>query len=162
MTLQERIKLIRKEKNVTQKQVAESIGTNERVIRNYEIGARKPDYDMLNALADYFDVPLDYLTGRGLFVHIDKIDKYWDEICQTLSIMLPKDLAALFTSDIVEKYTVVDRVQLLSIIIGDMEFSDDNPPYTGVFLRACLIGATISIIGFRCRNCCDEFSLGYF
>ncbi len=58
------LKKIRKAKGVTQKQLAIDIGASERGIQQYELGERKPTYDMLIALADYFDVSLDYLTGR--------------------------------------------------------------------------------------------------
>lgn len=59
------LKELRKSKNLTQKQLAVDIGASERGIQQYELGERKPTYDMLIALADYFDVSLDYLVGRS-------------------------------------------------------------------------------------------------
>lgn len=59
------LKNLRKSKNITQKQLALDIGASERGIQQYELGERKPTYDMLIALADYFDVSLDYLVGRS-------------------------------------------------------------------------------------------------
>jgi len=61
----ERIKLLRKEKNLTQKQVAEMIGITERGYRNYEIEGTVPVYAVLIVLADFFDISLDYLVGRS-------------------------------------------------------------------------------------------------
>jgi len=58
------LKSIRLSKNLTQKQLAINIGMSEIGIRKYEIGQRKPTYDMLIALADHFDVSIDYLVGR--------------------------------------------------------------------------------------------------
>lgn len=58
------LKELRKLKGVTQKQLALDIGASERGIQQYELGERKPTYDMLIALADYFNVSLDYLVGR--------------------------------------------------------------------------------------------------
>jgi len=60
-----RLKEIRKNQGVTQKQVAVAIGASERGIQNYELNERKPAFDVLIALADYFDVSLDYLVGRS-------------------------------------------------------------------------------------------------
>lgn len=60
-----RLKEIRKNQGVTQKQVAVAIGASERGIQNYELNERKPAFDALIALADYFDVSLDYLVGRS-------------------------------------------------------------------------------------------------
>ena len=59
------LKAMRKAKGVTQKQLAIDIGASERGIQQYELGERKPTYDMLITLADYFDVSLDYLVGRS-------------------------------------------------------------------------------------------------
>ncbi|MFQ7062144.1 MAG: helix-turn-helix domain-containing protein [[Clostridium] leptum] len=33
-------------------------------MQSYEIGERNPAFDQLIALADYFDVSIDYLVGR--------------------------------------------------------------------------------------------------
>lgn len=55
---------LRKARGLTQKQVATEIGLSEIAIQNYESGRRKPAYNALLALADYFDVSVDYLMGR--------------------------------------------------------------------------------------------------
>ncbi|MCL2696629.1 MAG: helix-turn-helix domain-containing protein [Oscillospiraceae bacterium] len=71
----ERLKLLRKEHNITQKQLGEAIGASERGIQNYELNERKPAYDVLIALANYFNVSLDYLTGRSDEPEINKKEK---------------------------------------------------------------------------------------
>ena len=38
--------------------------TGAQAIQRYEYGERKPAYDVLIALADFFDVSIDYLVGR--------------------------------------------------------------------------------------------------
>ncbi|WP_312649001.1 helix-turn-helix domain-containing protein [Aminipila sp.] len=65
----EHLKDLRKSKNITQKQLAQHIKASERGIQNYELNERKPTYDILIALADYFDVPIDYLVGRANIDH---------------------------------------------------------------------------------------------
>ena len=59
------LKSLRISAGLTQKQLAIEIGASERGIQNYELGERKPTYEILIALADYFDVSLDYLVGRS-------------------------------------------------------------------------------------------------
>ena len=58
------LKSLRKEKGLTQKQLGTNIGSSERGIQQYELGERKPGFDALIALADFFEVSLDYLVGR--------------------------------------------------------------------------------------------------
>lgn len=58
------LKTLRQSRGITQKQLAIETNTSERGIQNYELSVRKPTYDILIALADYFDVSIDYLVGR--------------------------------------------------------------------------------------------------
>jgi len=61
----EHLKFIRKSRNLTQRQVARGIDIAERVYQKYEGTDTKPSFNVLIALADYFDVSLDYLVGRS-------------------------------------------------------------------------------------------------
>ena len=61
----ERMKLLRKEKKKTQSEMAEFLGIKLRAYQYYEAGIRRPEYQHLLDLADFFDVSLDYLTGRS-------------------------------------------------------------------------------------------------
>lgn len=58
-------KKVRTEKGLTQKQVADGIGITEQSYQRYEYGRIVPSAIVLIALADYFDVSLDYLVGRS-------------------------------------------------------------------------------------------------
>lgn len=62
--LKDRLKQLRIEKGKTQKEMAKDLGTTDVSIGRYESGTREPKTDILNALADYFDVTTDYLLGR--------------------------------------------------------------------------------------------------
>ena len=61
----ERLKFLRNENNILQKDLALLLEVTTRAIRNYESGIHEPCYDSLIKLADYFDVSLDYLLGRS-------------------------------------------------------------------------------------------------
>ena len=63
--LAKQFKKVRQERNLTQKQVAEGIGIAEQAYQRYEYGRTVPSATVLIALADYFDVSLDYLCGRS-------------------------------------------------------------------------------------------------
>lgn len=59
----EKLKSLRIEKKLTQKQVADRIGLAISAISSYESGARYPSYDTLIKLARIFHVSTDYLLG---------------------------------------------------------------------------------------------------
>lgn len=65
MSLPEALKRFRKQFKVTQKQAAEIAGVAERVFQSYEYGKVVPAVTVVIALADFFDVSLDYLVGRS-------------------------------------------------------------------------------------------------
>lgn len=60
-----RIKLIRKERKLTQKQMAELLSTTERNYQYYEAGAREPTLETFVEIADVLQVSTDYLVGRS-------------------------------------------------------------------------------------------------
>lgn len=60
-----RLRLLRQERNMTQKQMAELLKQTLRAYQYCESGHHVPEYTNLIALADFFDVSLDYLTGRS-------------------------------------------------------------------------------------------------
>ncbi len=62
--LAERLRKCRKEKGLTQGQVAIYCDITEKAYQNYELMAREPKLEILIKIADYFEVSLDYLTGR--------------------------------------------------------------------------------------------------
>lgn len=55
---------LRKEKNLSQYELAEKMGFSRGQISNYEQGTRQPDFDTLQKFADFFEVSTDYLLGR--------------------------------------------------------------------------------------------------
>jgi len=59
------LKKCRKNINKTQREVSNELGISEISYQNYELGRREPKVETLNKLADYFDVSLDFLTGRS-------------------------------------------------------------------------------------------------
>ena len=63
-TFEKRLMALRKEKGISQADLGEILGVTRWSVLNYEAGKNRPDYDGLIALADFFDVSLDYLVGR--------------------------------------------------------------------------------------------------
>ena len=62
--LAKRLKLLRKERRVYQRELAEYLGITLRTYQFYGDGALGPSIKGRIALADFFDVTIDYLVGR--------------------------------------------------------------------------------------------------
>ncbi|GGG14846.1 helix-turn-helix domain-containing protein [Paenibacillus aceti] len=61
----ERFKNLRLERSISQQDIASSLGVDRSIVSHWERGTRIPSLDIAYALADYFDVSLDYLVGRS-------------------------------------------------------------------------------------------------
>ena len=59
-----RLRDVRQQNGLTQKQLAEKIGSDERGVRREEAGERKPGLDVILAILDNLNVSADYLLGR--------------------------------------------------------------------------------------------------
>nr|WP_317323526.1 helix-turn-helix transcriptional regulator [uncultured Flavonifractor sp.] len=64
-TFEERLAALRTAAGVSQQTIGDMLGVTRWSVHNYEAGKNRPDYNGLLALADYFDVSLDYLVGRS-------------------------------------------------------------------------------------------------
>ena len=65
MKLKERMKELRTERNLSQKKIAAELGIGITTYCRYELGEREPGASLLNQMADYYDVSVDYLLGRS-------------------------------------------------------------------------------------------------
>lgn len=70
MEFKDIVRQLRKERGMTQQELADMIGLTKVTISQYETGKRKPSFEMIEALADVFHVDMNYLLG-----FTDKIQK---------------------------------------------------------------------------------------
>ncbi len=64
MSILNRIRDLREDKDLTQSDVAKATGIDQKTLSNYETGKTNPDSYVIIKLADFFDVSADYLLGR--------------------------------------------------------------------------------------------------
>jgi len=92
--LSHRIKDLRINRNLTQKQMGEILGCTDRYYQKIEYGNVKPSQENLIKLADYFDVTTDYLLGRT---------NHWIDKEGTLHTKVPVDILNLDTAELLKK-----------------------------------------------------------
>lgn len=63
-TFADRLKELRKEKNITQEKLAERFFITKSAVSKYEHGVNAPENKLLQDIADFFEVSVDYLLGR--------------------------------------------------------------------------------------------------
>ena len=78
----ERLRTLREEKSLTQVDLAKLLKTANSTISQYESNKRSPDKGTIERLADFFNVPVDYLLGRSNTKKIDLLDVLEDNTTQ--------------------------------------------------------------------------------
>lgn len=73
----DRLLSLRKQRDLTQSDLANKIGLNKQTISQYERGVRRPDLETLMLLCDFFNVSTDFMLGETDFtmriVNIDDL-----------------------------------------------------------------------------------------
>lgn len=91
MEFNERLKKVRQEKGLTQKQVADHVGVSKQTITAYEAGTREPDLMKLILLAEAMDTTPDTLLGRTIEKAPAQEEQELSEVDMRL-LALPDDL----------------------------------------------------------------------
>lgn len=60
----QRIRDLREDNDLKQRQIAELLNCSQQVYSNYELGQRDIPTDILIRLADFYNVSIDYLLGQ--------------------------------------------------------------------------------------------------
>ena len=79
----DRLRQLRKVREVTQAQLAAAIGITDRACRRYEAGENEPTLSVIQGIADFFDVSVDFLMGR---------DNYWQDKDGHINVKVPSEI----------------------------------------------------------------------
>jgi transcriptional regulator with XRE-family HTH domain len=115
----QRLRQLREEKGLLQKDVAKILGITPSAYGYYEQGKREPSMEVLKKLSDFFNVSIDYLLGRtDIRSPVDEITEavsddpelleFWNELKER------EDLKLLFKQT--KKLSPKDIKQIIRII----------------------------------------------
>lgn len=96
------LRALRKNRGLSQSQLAEELGISKSSVSMYEQGNREPDLTLLKKIADFFEVETDYLLGRNfssngvpitIAAHLDTSDltqKELDDVADYIAFIRSK------------------------------------------------------------------------
>jgi transcriptional regulator with XRE-family HTH domain len=118
--LGERLVELRKEKKLTQEDIAKKLHLTRSTYAQYEVDRRVPEYATLQKLADYFNVSIDYLVGRSN-------DRKAGE---------PRDAAELLNNFLEFELTDEEIMERMTFKVDNMVLSDEEVLDFIAFVRA--------------------------
>ena len=94
-----RLKELRKEKKLSQQEVADAFQVSRRAVQYWESGEKQLKKDKAHVLADYFGVPVEYLLGYGYNKRetksVEKLESVYVELLKNINTISDIDLEDL-------------------------------------------------------------------
>ncbi len=132
---------LRKEKQLTQEQLAEQFGVTNRSVSRWETGSNMPDLSILVELADFYDVDIrDIIDGERKGDDMNKEEKE--------RLLLVADYAEKEKNTLLMRLRIISIVGLVSLIAGLAMLvlgGDENLPVYD-YLEGSLIGIAIGAL----------------
>jgi len=132
---------LRKEKQLTQEQLAERFGVTNRSVSRWETGSNMPDLSILVELADFYDVDIrDIIDGERKGEDMNKEEKE--------RLQLVADYAETEKNTLLMRLRIFSIVGLVSLIAGltMMVISRDNNLPVYDYLMGTLMGVSIGAL----------------
>lgn len=132
---------LRKEKQLTQEQLAERFGVTSRSVSRWETGSNMPDLSILVELADFYDVDIrDIIDGERKGEDMNKEEKE--------RLQLVADYAETEKNTLLMRLRILSIVGLISLIAGltMMVISRDNNLPVYDYLMGTLMGVAIGAL----------------
>lgn len=118
MVLGEKIRELRLEHELLQRELAKNIHIASNTLSQFESGKAKPSYEVLIALADFFEVSVDYLLGRE--------DDFGNVTVQTAGAQLTTDEEKLLAT--YRKLTEKNKMHVSAYAQVRLEEQDGGAP----------------------------------
>lgn len=121
------IKTLRKQRNLSQEQLAEVLSVSSQAISKWETGGSYPDISLLPIIADYFGISIDVLLGYDMSMREENIKAYYEQAEKLFEKNAYAEAVSLMREALL-KYPGNDRLmyQLAWALSGMLSESKEN------------------------------------
>ena len=128
LNIGETIKCLRKEKNITQDELADFLGVSYQSVSRWETGVCYPDLELLPVMSDFFGVTVDKLLGVDENVEREKVTQYLSRFQEAISQGKVYDCIAIAREGVAEypnNFALLNKLMYALFVAGD---DDGNIP----------------------------------
>lgn len=119
---------LRKEKNLTQEQLAEKLGITDRAISKWENGRCMPDLSLMKPLCNELDITINELLSGEKLDKKDYQDKFEENILKTINYTDKKINKIKFVFKICIGFILLIFITLATLFVIDMNRIRNNEP----------------------------------
>lgn len=113
------LKFLRETKQKSQLEVCSALNIEQSTLANYENGKRIPKIDILIKIADYYDVPIDFLLCRGVFKDLNILLNNKHDIIQVIHNISSRLSTAILNG--IDDITFIKLVDVFKICVFPRE-----------------------------------------
>ena len=150
----ETLKCLRKEKGITQEELAEVLGVSCQSVSRWELGICYPDIELLPEISDFFAVTADKLLGTDSLIEREKVENYLNRYQEAVShgdIELCIQIAREGVDEFPNNYALLNKLMYALFLSGD---EDGNIPDWKENMQK--YDAEITALGERIMKYCPE------
>lgn len=148
------IKNMRREKDITQEELADILGVSCQSVSRWETGACYPDMELLPVLSDFFGVTVDKLLGINEAVEQKKVEEYLNRFQEAINQGKVYDCIAIAREGVAEypnNFALLNKLMYALSLSGDdtgniPEWKENMEKYDG----------EITALGERIRKYCPD------
>ena len=133
MTTAEKLVRLRKEKGLSQLQLAEEINVSRQAISRWEVGLAVPSREKLKALSELYHVSMDYLLSDKEAEDVQKVSEPEDEAKEKSSNHLRVGLIACVVVGAMLLHLHNTHEPQNEVPISEMETEEDDVVFSGDF-----------------------------
>ena len=154
LNIGENIKYLRREKDITQEQLAEMLGVSYQSVSRWETGACYPDMELLPTLANVFETTVDKLLGVNEQLEKEKVAKYQERFQLAISRGDVEECIRISREGVAEypnNYVLLNQLMYALFVAGD---DDGNIPNWKENMEK--YDAEITALGERIMKYCPD------
>lgn len=148
------IKCLRKEKGITQEELADILGVSYQSVSRWETGTCYPDMELLPVISDFFGVTVDKILGVNESIEQEKVSQYLSHFQKAISQGKVYDCIDIAREGIEEypnNFVLLNKLMYALFISGD---SDGNIPEWKENMEK--YDAEITALGERIMKYCPD------
>ncbi|MDE6413468.1 MAG: helix-turn-helix domain-containing protein [Eubacterium sp.] len=148
------IKYLRKNKDITQEELADILGVSYQSVSRWETGACYPDMELLPVISDFFSITVDKLLGVNEKAEQEKVNQYLNKFQEAISKGKVYDCIAIAREGIAEypnNFALLNKLMYALFIAGDW---DGNIPEWKENMEK--FDAEITALGERIMKYCPD------
>jgi transcriptional regulator with XRE-family HTH domain len=111
-----RLKQLRRDRDITQPELAKILGVSKGAVGHWEVGTREPNLEMITDIAIFFKVSVDYLCGISSFRQEEEAIDYLLLKLREAGLVKPNDTIDKKTVDtLIEYISVLNKIKSTSL-----------------------------------------------